>query len=78
MPLEIQRAAQWLTQQQVRALTFASKLRSTELQESVITRSQINGFSAEEQSGARWEAQHDGSSHATLPHDVTAVILPGI
>ena len=49
-----------------------------ELQGSVMTRSQINGFCAEEQFESRWETQHDGSSHAPLPHDVTAVNLPGI
>jgi hypothetical protein len=62
----------------VRAWTFASKLRVAELQGSVITLSQINGFSAEEQFGARWETQHDGTSLAPLPHDVTAVIFPGV
>ncbi len=62
----------------MRAWTFASKLRVAELQGSVITLSQINGFSAEEQFGARWETQHDGSALATLPHDVTAVIFPGV
>jgi hypothetical protein len=43
-----------------------------------MTRSQINGFCAEEKFGARWETQHDGTSLAPLPHDVTAVNLPGI
>jgi hypothetical protein len=32
----------------------------------------------EEQFGARWETQHDGTSLAPLPHDVTAVAFPGI
>ena len=53
-------------------------VRTASAQGSVITLSLIHGFCAEEQFGARWEAQHDGSSHAPLPHDGTAVNLPGI
>ena len=49
-----------------------------ELQGSVITLSQIHGFCAEAQFGSRWEILHDGSSHATPPHDATAVIFLGI
>jgi hypothetical protein len=32
----------------------------------------------EEQFSARWETQHDETSLATLPHDVTATFFPGI
>jgi hypothetical protein len=53
-------------------------VRTASAQGSVITLSQIHEFCAEEQFGSRWETQHDGSSHAPLPHDVTAVNLPGI
>jgi hypothetical protein len=32
----------------------------------------------EEQFGARWETQHDGTSLETPSNDATAVIFPGI
>jgi hypothetical protein len=47
-------------------------------EQAIKTLSHVNGFCAEEQFGARWETQHDGTSLAILSPDVTAVFFPGI